>query len=67
MSLKLRTNACGKWPRKPKRRRRTEKDVEYLTMSHRLADNPDTIIETRRHISRLIRNIDRCLEMLENN
>lgn len=39
-------------------------DSEYLTVSHRLADNPDTIIETRRHIARLIRNIDRCLEML---
>lgn len=46
-------------------RKRTEKDVEYLTMSHRLAENPDNIIETRRHISKLIRNIDRCLEMLK--
>lgn len=38
---------------------------EFLRMSHRLAASPDTIIETRRHIARLIRNIDRCLEMLK--
>jgi len=47
------------------KRRQAELDVEFLRMSHRLADNPDSIIETRRHIARLIRNIDRCLEMLK--
>ncbi len=40
-------------------------DAEYLTVSHRLADSPDTLIDTRRHIAKLIRNIDRCLEMLK--
>lgn len=45
-------------------RQRAELDVEFLRVSHRLADNPDSIIETRRHIAKLIRNIDRCLEML---
>ena len=40
-------------------------DIEYLTMSHRLADDPDSLIATRRHIAKLIRNIDRCLEMLK--
>lgn len=39
--------------------------AEYLTVSHRLADSPDTLIDTRRHIAKLIRNIDRCLEMLK--
>lgn len=38
---------------------------EFLRMSYRLASSPDTIIETRRHIARLIRNIDRCLDMLK--
>lgn len=47
------------------KRRQAELDVEFLRMSHRLADNPDSIIETRRHIAGLIRNIDRCLEMLK--
>lgn len=46
-------------------RRRTELDVEYLRVSHRLADSPDSIIEARRMIAKLIRNIDRCLEMLK--
>jgi len=40
-------------------------DAEYLKVSHRLADSPDTLIDTRRHIAKLIRNIDRCLEMLK--
>ena len=40
-------------------------EVEYLKVSHRLADSPDTIVETRRIIAGLIRNIDRCIEMLK--
>lgn len=40
-------------------------DVEFLTMSHRLADNPDTIIAARRRIARLIRTIDNCISMLK--
>lgn len=40
-------------------------DAEYLTVSHRLAASPDTLVDTRRHIAKLIRNIDRCLEMLK--
>ena len=47
------------------RRDRARLDAEYLTVSHRLADSPDTLIDTRRHIAKLIRNIDRCLEMLK--
>lgn len=47
------------------RLRKAELDVEFLTMSHRLADSPDSIISTRRHIARLIRNIDSCISMLK--
>lgn len=39
-------------------------DVEFLTMSHRLADSPDSIISARRRIARLIRTIDNCISML---
>lgn len=46
-------------------RDRARLDAEYLAVSHRLADHPDTIVDTRRHIAKLIRNIDRCLEMLK--
>lgn len=46
-------------------RERAELDAEFLAVSHKLADNPDSLIATRRRISQLIRNIDRCLEMLK--
>lgn len=46
-------------------RERAMLDAEYLAVSHKLADDPDTLVKTRRHISQLIRNIDRCLEMLK--
>lgn len=46
-------------------RDRARLDSEFLAMSHKLADNPDTLADTRRHIAKLIRNIDRCLEMLK--
>lgn len=46
-------------------RERAELDAEYLAVSHKLADNPDNLIKTRRRIAQLIRNIDRCLEMLK--
>ena len=40
-------------------------DIEFLTLSHRLAADPDTIIEARRKISRLIRTIDNCIQLIE--
>lgn len=42
-----------------------ETDVKFLTMSHRLAQSPDAVINARRHIARLIRNIDKCISMLK--
>ena len=44
---------------------KAETDIEYLTMSHRLAENPDTIIAARRKIAGLIRTIDNCISMLK--
>lgn len=46
-------------------RDRASLDSEFLALSHRLASSPDTIIDARRHIAGLIRNIDRCIEMLK--
>ncbi len=43
----------------------TRKDVEFLTMSHRLADSPDSVISARRRIARLIRTIDNSISMLK--
>ena len=48
-----------------KRREEALLEVEYLKVSHRLADSPDTSVETRRMIAGLIRNIDRCIAMLK--
>lgn len=42
-----------------------QNDAEFLTMSHRLAQSPDSLISTRRHIARLIRTIDKCISMLK--
>ena len=46
-------------------RDRARLDADYLAVSHKLADSPDTLVSTRRHLAKLIRNIDRCLEMLK--
>ena len=40
-------------------------DAEFLAVSHKLADSPDTLVSARRHLARLTRHIDRCLEMLK--
>jgi len=40
-------------------------ESEFLSVSHRLADSPDTIVDARRLIAGMIRNIDRCIEMLK--
>ena len=44
---------------------RAELDAQFLALSHKLADSPDTLADARRHLATLIRNIDRCLEMLK--
>ncbi|MDE6297785.1 MAG: hypothetical protein K2L89_08055, partial [Muribaculaceae bacterium] len=41
-------------------RDKAQLESEFLAVSHRLAQDPDSIIEARRLIGRLIRNIDRC-------
>lgn len=46
-------------------RERAELDIEYLRVSHKLADSPQSLIETRRRIAGLIRNIDRCIDLLK--
>lgn len=41
-----------------------QKDIEFLTVSHKLAESPDALIATRRRIARLIRTIDNCIAMI---
>lgn len=40
------------------------KDIEFLSMSHKLAESADNIILARKKISRLIRTIDNCIRMI---
>lgn len=39
-------------------------DVEFLSVSYRLADSADSVVSARRIISRLIRTIDNCIKMI---
>lgn len=40
-------------------------EVDFLTVSHRLADSPDHLISARRRLQRLIAKIDRCVALLK--
>lgn len=40
-------------------------DNEFLALSHKLASDPDQVIKARRHIARLISDIDRCISQLK--
>ena len=39
-------------------------DIEFLTVSHRLADNAESVITTRHLLGSLIRTIDNCIRMI---
>lgn len=40
------------------------KDIEFLSISHKLAESADNIILARKKISRLIRTLDNCIRMI---
>lgn len=39
-------------------------EVDFLTVSHRLADSPENLVSARRRLQRLIAKIDRCVALL---
>lgn len=41
-----------------------QKDIEFLSLSHRLADNPEALVDARKQISQLIRTIDSCIRLI---
>ena len=41
-----------------------KKEIEFLSLSHRLASTPEALISARNNISRLIRTIDNCIRMI---
>lgn len=44
---------------------KAQKDIEFLSMSHRLATSPQALISARNKISRLIRTIDSCIRTIK--
>lgn len=41
------------------------RDIEFLSLSHRLADSPEALVEARKIISSLIRTIDSCIRLIK--
>lgn len=45
---------------------RARLDVEFLTVSHRLADTPEAVVTARKIISGLIRKVDSAINLVKN-
>lgn len=43
---------------------KTEKDVEFLSLSHRIAATPEALVEARLKIAKLIRTVDSCIRLI---
>ena len=43
--------------------REARMEIDFLTVSHRLADSPANLISARRRVQRLIAKIDRCVSL----
>lgn len=43
---------------------KAQQDIDYLTMSYRLADSPEALVEARNKISKLIKAIDSCIRLI---
>lgn len=40
-------------------------DNKFLTLSHRLAQSPEALVESRKLVANLIRDIDKCIAQLK--
>ena len=43
---------------------KAQKDIDYLSLSHKLADSPEALVEARNKISKLIRTLDNCIRLI---
>lgn len=43
------------------------KKIEFLSLSHRLADNPEALAAARRKVSKLLGTIDNCIRLIKEN
>ena len=48
-----------------KRIEKANQNIEFLSMSHRLADSPEALIAARTKIAQLIRTIDSCIRLIK--
>lgn len=44
---------------------KAKRELDFLTISHRLADSPEALVSARNEISKLIRTIDNCIRMIK--
>ena len=44
---------------------KAKREIDFLTISHRLADSPEALVSARNEISKLIRTIDNCIRMIK--
>ena len=43
---------------------KAQKEIEFLTMSYRLAASPEALVAARNKISQMLRTIDSCIRMI---
>lgn len=41
-----------------------KKDIEFLSLSHRLANSPEALVKAKTQVSKLIRTIDNCIRLI---
>ena len=44
---------------------KAKKDIEFLSLSHRMAQSPEALVSARAKISQLIRTVDSCIRMIK--
>ncbi|MCH5227412.1 MAG: hypothetical protein J1F16_06325 [Muribaculaceae bacterium] len=44
---------------------KAQKEIEFLSLSHRLAASPEALVEARNKVSSLIRTIDSCIRLIK--
>ena len=42
-----------------------QKQIEFLSVSYRLADNPEALVAARASVSKLLRTIDSCIRLIK--
>lgn len=47
------------------RLRRSQLDVEFLSLSHKLADTPDALAEARKTVRRILAGVERAISLLK--